>query len=173
MHGRADPLGPEPVRRLGALAGNEIDALLIFGQFTARSLPVPGLSTARTRRLSVAFCTVAQPSPGTPRSNAKPIINAEPSGTHERGQIEHSPRPSGTKRCGSDRTQGVRFEVADHKALSLPGQHRRLVTLVRPCPDLRRFRIFGTETGWWGDRELDLSLWFGRIVLGAEVFGLS
>lgn len=75
-------------------AGSEIVALLTFGQFTARTLPVSGLSTAWGGASPLTLHTVSWPSPG-----AFPLIASHPLqcravGAHDPGQIEPYLEPS-------------------------------------------------------------------------------
>jgi hypothetical protein len=76
--------------------GSEIVALLTYGQFTARTLPVSGLSTAGNPggASPLTLHTVARPSPG-----AFPLIASHPLqcravGAHDPGQFEHSWSPT-------------------------------------------------------------------------------
>lgn len=97
MHGRAFPLGPSrPMCWTVPHTGAGIDALPNYGQFTTRSSPVPGLSTAVNSGGAslLALCTVAQPSPGTSPLITPYPFNAEPSRAHDPGQIEPYLEPS-------------------------------------------------------------------------------
>lgn len=178
---KAGPGFGRPVRCCWTVpyAGVGIDALPNYGQFTTRSSPVPGLST--TVKVE-PLCWRCAPWPGRrralPRSSRLTRCNAEPSGTHERGQIEHSPRPSGTKRCWADRTHDVRFKmlgpgVAD-PMMGEAGVARQargwLPGVLARSPAVA---LSGVGAGWWGRRKLDLGLRFARLGSAGPKFGLS
>lgn len=151
MHGMACPGLGRPVRWCWTVpyAGSEIVALLTYGQFTARTLPVSGLSTAVNPggASPLTLHTVARPPP-----DAFPLIASHPLqcravGARDLGQIEPYPEPS--------RDEALRVGWREGRAVQdrlLPGRWSndgrgrcrfagpRVGYLGRPCSDLRRLR---------------------------------
>lgn len=92
----ANPGSGRPVRCCWTMpfAGSEIVALLTFGQFRARTPPVPGLSTAQGGASPLTLCTVSWPSPGAFPLVASHPLQCRAVGAHDPGQIEPYLEPS-------------------------------------------------------------------------------
>lgn len=161
-------------------AGSEIVALLTYGQFTARTLPVSGLSTAVNPggASPLTLHTVARPPP-----DAFPLIASNPLqcravGARDPGQIEHSWNPRGTKHCGSDGTHDVRFKMlvpgVAGPMMGEAGVTRQargwLPGVLARSPAVA---LSGVGAGWWGRRKLDLGFRIARISSAGPKFGLS